>query len=222
MSSRAHGVASRQQRRARRRALRLRAIVGQPKPLARERIDPLGGHAAERPAAVAAQLAEAEVVDVKEQDVRPNSHAASRVDLAATGGTRHERGRRDQYRHRTAGDRASPARSDPKPGAASPRPFEPTTRGRTAPLDAWPSRSAGAGGCPLRRGASGRTCRATATPWFRWRRRRRARSRLCQPSAPSAGASPRASSPARPWRPCPRRRPRQARPYRHPGARPAP
>ena len=75
MRSRADRVASREQGRARRRARRFRAVVRQPEPLRRERVDPGGLRAPERPPAVAAQLAEAEVVDVEEQDVRSISQS---------------------------------------------------------------------------------------------------------------------------------------------------
>jgi hypothetical protein len=63
-----------QQRRAGRRALYLRCVVGQPEPPPGERVDPPGPRAPERPAAVAAQLPEPQVIDVEEQDVRPVGH----------------------------------------------------------------------------------------------------------------------------------------------------
>ncbi len=71
----ADGVAAGQQPRARRRALRLRGVVRQAETLPSERVDPLCPGAAKRTAAVTAQLTEAEVVDMEEEDVRPPSSA---------------------------------------------------------------------------------------------------------------------------------------------------
>jgi hypothetical protein len=70
-------VAPRQQRRPARCALRFRGVVRQTDPLAGERVDATCPGAAERTAAVAAQLPETEVVDVEEEDVRPAGHPAS-------------------------------------------------------------------------------------------------------------------------------------------------
>jgi hypothetical protein len=61
-----------------------RRVVRQPEPLTGEGIDPIGGGAAERPAAVTAQLTETEVVDVEEQDIRPAGHAQPSFSSPAT------------------------------------------------------------------------------------------------------------------------------------------
>jgi hypothetical protein len=59
--------------------LGLGAVVGEAEPLGGEGVDPFGPCAAERAAAVAAQLPEAEVVHVEEQDVGTISRVASFV-----------------------------------------------------------------------------------------------------------------------------------------------
>jgi hypothetical protein len=85
-------------------------------------------------AAVVAQLAEAEVVDMEEQDVRSLSHAASPGSISPRLPARDEIGGRDQQRHWTAGDRASPMLRDTTPGPLPRTPLEPTTTGATPAL----------------------------------------------------------------------------------------
>jgi hypothetical protein len=74
-------VASGHQRRAGWRALRFRGIVRQTEPLLGERVDPVCPGAAKRTAAVTAQLTEAEVVDMEEEDVRQPAGAVGLVGL---------------------------------------------------------------------------------------------------------------------------------------------
>lgn len=78
-----------QQRRPGGGALRLGRVVGQPVSLLGERVDPPGPRSPQRPAAVAAQLTEAEVVDVEEQDVRLVRHL--NLTLQHGGPWRHDR-----------------------------------------------------------------------------------------------------------------------------------
>jgi hypothetical protein len=67
-------MTSGEQSRPCRRALRFGAVVREPETLRRERVYPAGHRTAKRAAAVAAQLPEAEIVDVEEEDVRLLSH----------------------------------------------------------------------------------------------------------------------------------------------------
>ena len=111
-------VAPRHQRRARRRALRLGDVVPQLEALAREVVGPFRLRTADDPAAVAPELAHAEVVDVEEEDVGALRGQLTRpsVTPAAVAGApgRHRRARRPRARRR-----ADPAPPSPPVAWAS-------------------------------------------------------------------------------------------------------
>src|SRR4051812_28844500 len=75
--SRADCVPSGEERRSRRRALRFRGVVGKPETLRGKRIDTTRPGPTERSTAVTTQLTEAEVVDMKKQDIGTTTHHAS-------------------------------------------------------------------------------------------------------------------------------------------------